>query len=307
MPIIYAENAKVPPVTQESSNTWRVVKWLLAGTVGGWGQVLSGQPFDTVKVRLQAQPIDKPVYSGVLDCANKTLASDGITGFYKGTLTPLVGIGACVALQFGGYQLSKRALGEKAGGEKLTTSGYFMAGMGAGLARSIASGPIEHIRIRLQVYSHQYSGPVALIRHLYEQGGFRRGIFKGAVATTLRDIPSYGFYFATYETCMGYLTQSGKRRDELSPLAVIGSGAIAGFALWVPMFPMDVVKSKFQTDSITAPKYTSVLQCFRSILAAEGIKGLYRGLTPCLLRAAPVNATTFMCFETALKALKLDA
>eukprot|EP00696_Hemimastix_kukwesjijk_P003110 gnl/Hemi2/13805_TR4695_c0_g2_i2.p1 gnl/Hemi2/13805_TR4695_c0_g2~~gnl/Hemi2/13805_TR4695_c0_g2_i2.p1 ORF type:complete len:299 (-),score=91.52 gnl/Hemi2/13805_TR4695_c0_g2_i2:202-1098(-) len=290
----------------ESAGWMRAAKWLVAGTAGGWGQVLSGQPFDTVKVRLQAQPSDKPLYSGVLDCAKKTLRSDGITGFYKGTLTPLVGIGACVALQFGGYQLSKKALGEKPG-EKLSTAGYFAAGMGAGMARSLASGPIEHVRIRLQT-QQQISRPLPLIRQLYQQGGLRRGIFRGSGVTSLREIPCYGFYFATYETCLRHLSAGGsKRKEDLSPLAVIGSGAIAGFALWVPMFPMDVVKSKFQTDSITAPKYTSVLQCFRSILAAEGIKGLYRGLTPCLLRAAPVNATTFMCFETALKALKLDA
>lgn len=55
-------------------------------------QVLSGQPFDTVKVRLQTQASQ---YSGILDCVKKTYQNEGIVGFYKGTLTPLVGIGAC--------------------------------------------------------------------------------------------------------------------------------------------------------------------------------------------------------------------
>lgn len=33
------------------SGTWAVAKDLMAGTVGGWAQVMAAQPFDTVKVR----------------------------------------------------------------------------------------------------------------------------------------------------------------------------------------------------------------------------------------------------------------
>jgi solute carrier family 25 carnitine/acylcarnitine transporter 20/29 len=66
------------------------MKELTAGSFGGVCQVLVGQPFDTVKVRLQTSNL----YSGVLDCASKTLKSEGLMGFYKGTLTPLLGVGS---------------------------------------------------------------------------------------------------------------------------------------------------------------------------------------------------------------------
>lgn len=75
------------------SDSLRVVKDVFAGTCGGIAQVLSGQPFDTTKVRLQSAP--EGTYSGTLDVVKKLLKNEGFAGFYKGTLTPLVGVGAC--------------------------------------------------------------------------------------------------------------------------------------------------------------------------------------------------------------------
>ena len=41
-------------------------------------------PFDLVKVRLQSQPIDRPlVFKGPLDCLGKTFTNEGIRGLYR--------------------------------------------------------------------------------------------------------------------------------------------------------------------------------------------------------------------------------
>lgn len=70
-----------PPLTQDNL---QVYKDLFGGTVGGIAQVLVGQPFDTVKVRLQSAP--DGIYSGAGDVIKKLLANEGPKGFYKGTL-----------------------------------------------------------------------------------------------------------------------------------------------------------------------------------------------------------------------------
>jgi solute carrier family 25 carnitine/acylcarnitine transporter 20/29 len=54
--------------------------------------VLTLRP-DIVKVRLQTTT----QYSSAVDCASKILKNEGPLAFYKGTLTPLIGIGACVS------------------------------------------------------------------------------------------------------------------------------------------------------------------------------------------------------------------
>ena len=64
------------------------VKNFLAGGFGGICVVISGHPFDTIKVRLQTQPKpapgQPPMYAGTLDCVKKTVKHEGFRGLYKG-------------------------------------------------------------------------------------------------------------------------------------------------------------------------------------------------------------------------------
>ena len=70
--------------TSEHSFVRRTVKNLVSGTFSGIAVCLVGHPFDTLKVRLQTQPVDRPVYKGLLDCFVKTMRWEGIGGLYKG-------------------------------------------------------------------------------------------------------------------------------------------------------------------------------------------------------------------------------
>ena len=65
---------------------------LTAGALGGTACVLTGQPFDTMKVKMQTFP---GLYKGLADCGLKTYAQVGLRGFYKGTGPALM---ACVSL-----------------------------------------------------------------------------------------------------------------------------------------------------------------------------------------------------------------
>lgn len=80
----------------------------VAGWVGGVGQVLSGQPFDIVKIRLQTQDVANPKYSSLTDCFKKIAAEEGPLTFYKGTTAPLFGVGSICAVQFMVYQESRK-------------------------------------------------------------------------------------------------------------------------------------------------------------------------------------------------------
>ena len=57
----------------ERSRFQKVLVDIFAGTIAGINVTLVGHPFDTLKVRLQTQPTDKPIYNGVVDCFKKTL------------------------------------------------------------------------------------------------------------------------------------------------------------------------------------------------------------------------------------------
>ncbi|CAG8564381.1 5810_t:CDS:2 [Ambispora leptoticha] len=311
----------------------RAVKDCASGTFGGIVQVFIGQPFDTVKVRLQTQPIpspgQKPLYNGLLDCVRKTRQQEGFTAFYKGTTTPLIGIGACVSIQFVVLEHMKRVFNERNADKgvkgnlelsfiPLNNLQLYYAGALAGTANSFVSGPVEHIRTRLQVQiksaptttlSHNtlpfFRGPIDCFRYLYKSYGIR-GIYKGQGITMIREFHGYGIYFLIYE----YLTQramlrEGKMRNELEGWKSCLFGAAAGYGMWITSYPIDVIKSKIQTDFLSpgTRHYKSALDCAQKILATEGLAGFFRGFGACMLRAGPVNAGTFVAFEFAMRAL----
>ena len=56
-----------PPSLAVPSRLVSFGKDVAAGTVAGMAVVCVGHPFDTLKVLLQTQPCDKPLYTGVVD------------------------------------------------------------------------------------------------------------------------------------------------------------------------------------------------------------------------------------------------
>ncbi|KAL7748225.1 hypothetical protein RI367_006411 [Sorochytrium milnesiophthora] len=195
-----------------------------AGTVGGFAGVLAGQPFDTIKVRLQVQGDGgRRVYRGIGDCFYKIVRDETVFGLFKGMSSPLLGVVAANALLFGVYgSILEAQLAWSAGTDDdddtpnlasvtPTLTQIFIAGAGSGLVNSFISCPIELSKIRLQNQTDSknslvqlrpgtphFSGPLHVLRHLYKSHGIR-GPFTGMAATLLRETPSYGTYFFAYE------------------------------------------------------------------------------------------------------------
>lgn len=287
----------------------QTAKDLFSGAVGGIAQVLIGQPFDIVKVRLQTTT----QYSSALDAATSIYKHEGALAFYKGTLTPLIGIGACVSIQFGAFHQARRALEErnKAAGRKgdLGYDQYFAAGAFAGLANTFLSSPIEHIRIRLQSQPHGagklYNGPLDCIRKVSAHDGIARGLYRGTSVTLFREAFAYGSWFASFEYMMNSdAARNGIDRKEIPTWKVAFYGGLAGEVLWLSSYPFDVIKSKMQTDGFgQAQKYKSMRDCFGQVWRADGARGFVKGLAPTLMRAMPVSAGTFAVVELTMRAI----
>ena len=282
---------------------------IAAGSFSGVIQVLVGQPFDTIKVRLQS---GSQAYKSTLDCLQQTVRQEGSMALYKGTLSPLMGIAFCTSIQFSTLEEMKRRFKTMNGSDSITPGQFYVAGAVAGLANSVVSGPVEHIRTRMQVQSSgsaaAYSSTLDCFKKIYSAHGVR-GIYKGQATTMLREWQGFGGYFFVYEMLVQNATKgAGIRVSDLPTWKVMLFGAMAGYGMWLPVYPIDVIKSKLQTDSIVPAKqrYKGFMDCLRKVVQAEGAAGLYRGFTACMLRAGPVNAATFAAYELAMNVLKVD-
>lgn len=272
--------------------------------------MFAGHPLDTIKVRLQTQPYTpdgKPTqYKGTYDCAKKIITKEGFLGLYKGMATPIVGVAPMYAICFFSFTMGKK-LQQSEEGQDFTSKQLFFAGALAGLSTTVILAPGERVKCLLQVQNAnptssgpKYAGPADCFKQLYRQGGIRN-VYVGTVATACRDIPSSGVYFMVYEYFQRILLPEGKTREDLSASRTLFAGGMAGLLNWIVAIPSDVLKSRQQT----APpgKYSGFLDVLRQTLANDGIKGLYKGAAPVLLRAFPANAACFFGYECAMKFL----
>lgn len=124
--------------------------------------------------------------------------------------SPLVGVVAVNAFLFGvyGYLLDclQKWTGSPYNGsqqqQQPSLTHVFLAGAGSGIANSLISCPLELAKIQVQNQSawkgRQFRGPWDCFKYIFKEHGLS-GCFRGMTATVLRETPSYGVYFLTFE------------------------------------------------------------------------------------------------------------
>jgi len=289
-----------PATMSGSSSTKESIKSFIAGGAGGVSAVLVGHPFDLTKTRLQtAQP---GMYTGAIDVVKKTLAKDGPRGLYRGVVPPLLGVTPMFAVSFWAYDMSKLLIHAATPNRKdsgLSTLEIATAGAMSAIPTTLVAAPVERAKVLLQIQGQggrptQYKGVFDVLGHLYKEGGIR-SVFRGSVATGIRDGPGSAAYFATYEVTKKWLTPVDSK--DLSLSAVIFAGGTAGVAMWTIAIPPDVIKSRIQ--SAATGTYSGFMDCVRKTIATDGVRALWRGLGPAMARAFPANAATFLGVELA--------
>eukprot|EP00878_Enallax_costatus_P001008 GHUV01001141.1.p1 GENE.GHUV01001141.1~~GHUV01001141.1.p1 ORF type:complete len:354 (+),score=152.70 GHUV01001141.1:232-1293(+) len=298
---------------------------ILPGVSGGVARIMVGQPFDTIKTRLQvlgkgtigaAGMPPEMVYTSGMDCVRKMMKSEGPLSLYKGTVAPLLGNMVLLGIHFPTFTKTRAYLERDDAPGTYTPWKILAAGATAGAAGSIVSTPTELIRTKMQMVrknnilqqikgaaagglnpEENYKGNWDCAKKILRNHGLR-GIYSGYLSTLLRDMQGYAWFFFGYEATIHYLAgQHGKTRADLEYWQVMGAGVMAGFGLWGSMFPIDTIKSKIQADSLSKPEFKGTIDCLKRSLAVEGHRGLWRGVTAALYRAIPVNAAIFLAVE----------
>jgi len=64
-------------------------------------------------------------------------------------------------------------------------------------------------------------------------------------------------------------------------------------------YPLDVLRRRFQINTMSGMgyQYKSIADALRTIFAQEGVRGLYKGIAPNLLKVAPSMASSWLSFE----------
>ncbi|XP_047200915.1 mitochondrial basic amino acids transporter isoform X5 [Girardinichthys multiradiatus] len=214
-------------------------------------------------------------------------------GLYKGIGSPMMGLTFINAIVFGVQGNAMRKL------ERDTPLNQFLAGAAAGAIQCVICCPMELAKTRMQMQGtgekkskkKMYKNSLDCLVRIYKKEGFK-GINRGMVTTLLRETPGFGVYFLAYDA----LTRSlgCEPEDPYMIPKLLFAGGMSGIASWLSTYPVDVIKSRLQADGVGGVnKYNSIMDCVKQSLQKEGYRVFTRGLTSTLLRAFPVNATTF--------------
>ena len=280
----------------------------VAGCVAGMLSILACHPLDTIRIRLQSGQ-----FSSISQCFKSSIKNEGALGLYKGLIPPLVGVSLINASLFGTKSVTHSILDDMGDDstQKSTADAaqpnlkhLMISGAMAGVASGFLASPIELLKVRQQLDQRGKDAIKLwpLTRDIVKNSGWL-SLFRGLNATMMRELPSYPAYFATYEYSRMYLQGLLPKDSAMSDTAaVLGAGSLAGIAGWVFVYPIDVIKTRIQSEPSLAWKdRISCFQMYQRLLKESGSSVFMRGFGATILRAVPTNAVIFGGYELTLE------
>lgn len=215
-------------------------KHYAGGSIAAFTNILVTFPIQKVLFRQQLH--------GVLAIdAVRQLQRDGLRNLYRGVLPPMVQKSTTVAIMFGLYEDFSRVLLDQARGsgipELVTRS--FAAAL-AGTAEAILA-PFERVQTLLQDHRHhaRFNNTAHTFRTLLTEYGIRE-CYRGLVPVLLRNGPSNVLFFGLRGPIKEQLPEATNRAGHLVNDFVCGG--VLGAGLGIMFFPLNVVKSRAQSQ-----------------------------------------------------------
>lgn len=277
------------------------IKDVSASIIGSALCVYTGQPFDTIKVRIQCSP---ETFVNPLTCLRRTISEEGVLALWKGSIPALMGALSENAMAFGVNGIILRSLSFLRENKQSELSIYksYISGAITGAFTASVLCPCDVLKCRAQMLQLQ-SGSHTQIKlknvflDIYRIQGIR-GVFIGYQAQTIRDILFYATFFGSYDSMTNYCKNNWSLNESTVYLLC---GGIAGQIGWLASIVPDTIKSRIQTSSLNnIPKINQVA---KDIYLKQGIRGFFSGVGVAVIRAFPANAALFLGYELSRKAM----
>lgn len=301
-----------------------MMRHLSAGLCGGVTSTLLLHPLDMVKIRQAAgydpvtagrgsvgsgsAPERRGRRRGVVAACRRIIAVEGVQGLYRGITPNVCGAGASWGLYFTSYETMKRwslEAGEAFGPLRQMTSAAT-----AGLFTLAVTNPVTVIRTRLCLQtmppgvstptlsdSQRYRGTMDALRKTYRIEGVR-GFYRGFVPG-MCGVVHGAVQFTAYEQLKSALSlYRGKPRDaKLSTAEYIQCAALSKMFAVCVTYPYQVVRACLQDQKCSYKGCSDVLS---SVVRADGVLGLYRGLAAHLWHVLPNICVVLAVYETVM-------
>lgn len=236
-------------------------KYLIPGFVQGITRVSISYPFDVIKVNMQ-----KRIFPSMHSTFMYLLKNDS-KRFYRGSLLSYTSVGLERSLQY--YY-----------NEKLNKYKYnpYIISFCSSCCTSLISVPIQFITTNIAIRS------VSLSTYLKTAFSDKLNIYKGFSIELFRSVLGSTIFGGTYFYLRNYFGEN----IALYPLY----GACSGIVSWIIIFPIDTIRTEYQTTS--SKNISSLIWNFNP-------RYIYFGITPVLLRTVPSASAGMYTYELTRK------
>ncbi|XP_041070306.1 mitochondrial 2-oxodicarboxylate carrier isoform X4 [Carcharodon carcharias] len=272
----------------------------VAGGSAGLVEICLMHPLDVVKTRFQIQrgKGDATSYKSLGHCFKTIFHQEGILGFYKGILPPILAETPKRAVKFLTFEQYKKILSYAS----LPSGVIFpVAGLGSGLTEAVVVNPFEVVKVSLQAQRNSFSEQPSTFAYASEiirtQGFGLQGLNKGLTATLGRHGVFNMIYFGFYFNVKNMIPVNEDPAMEF--LRKLGIGLLSGTIASCVNIPFDVAKSRIQGPQPKPGviKYRTCFSTIKTIYREEGFFALYKGLVPKIMRLGPGGAVMLLVYE----------
>ncbi|XP_022412702.1 LOW QUALITY PROTEIN: solute carrier family 25 member 41-like [Delphinapterus leucas] len=108
---------------------------------------------------------------------------------------------------------------------------------------------------------------------------------------------------AVYEMLRCLWLKSGRDMEDPSGLVSLSSVTLSTTCGQMASYPLTSVRTRMQAQDTVEGSNLTMCGVFRQILAQQGCPGLYRGMTPHLLKVLPAGGISYVVYEAMKKTL----
>ena len=212
------------------------------------------------------------------------------------------------------------------------TTKLLLCGGVAGAFSKTCTAPLARLTILRQLQSTgavpgwtpgQNHGLLLALGKITREEGLR-ALWKGNLVTVIHRLPYSSINFYAYENIMDWLEGEGRyaknkekaggysdtvEKEDGDAMAVsqtsfawdvirrLVAGGSAGMIACTATYPLDLVRTRLAAQT-TVHHYNGLFHALYTIAKDEGVRGLYRGLSPTLVGVGPNLAINFAAYET---------
>lgn len=228
-------------------------------------------------------------YDGIAECFRRTAREEGVASFWRGNTANVIRYFPTQALNFAFKDKIKLLFGQKKenGYWKWFASNLASGGIAGAISLAFVYS-LDYARTRLANDAksakgdapREFNGLFDVYKKTLASDGIA-GLYRGFGPSVIGIVVYRGLYFGLY--------------DSLKPVVLVGpleGSFLASFLLgWTvttgastASYPLDTVRRRMMMTSGQAVKYNGAIDCMRKVVAAEGVKSLFKGCGANILR-----------------------